>query len=182
MIVATLPAVKRTRQSRSLSRRTYVATTAAAALALTGLLAGCGAGFEATSTKPYAPSDGIMADTGDLRILNMLVVAGASFSSGVVVATIVNNGTEADELTEMTSPNGKVDLTGDGTIEPGAAVAMNAGSELSATISSLTSLPGETITLHLRFRRADPVTINTVVVPATGPYATITPASTPSPT
>ena len=64
-----------------------------------------------------------MANTGDLRILNMLVVAGASFSSGVVVATIVNDGTEADELTEMTSPNGNVDLTGDGTIEPGAAVA-----------------------------------------------------------
>ena len=59
---------------------------------------------------------------------------------------------------------------------------MSAGSELSATISSLTSLPGETITLHLRFRRADPVTINTVVVPATGAYATITPAPTPSPT
>jgi hypothetical protein len=174
--------VKRTRQSRSLSHRTFVASTAAAALALTGLLSACAAGFEATSTKPYAPSDGIMADTGDLRILNMLVVASDSFSSGVVVATIANNGTEADELTEMTSPDGQVDLTGDGTIEPGAAKAMSAGSELSATISSLTSLPGETITLHLRFRRADPVTINTVVVPATGPYATITPAPTPSPT
>ncbi len=117
----------RTRQSRSLSRRTFSAATAAAALALTGLLSGCGAGFEATSTKPYSPSDGIMADTGDLRILNTLVVAGASFSSGVVVATIANDGTEADELTEMTSPDGKVDLTGDGTIEPGAAVQLSAG-------------------------------------------------------
>ena len=174
--------MKRTRQSRTVSPRTFSAATAAAALVLTGLLSGCGAGFEATATKPYAPSDGIMATTGDLHILNMLVVAGASFSSGVVVTTIVNDGTEADELTEMTSPDGQVDLTGDGTIEPGGAVQLSAGTELSATISSLTSLPGETITLHLRFKRADPVTINTVVVPATGPYATVTAAPTPSPT
>ena len=110
------------------------------------------------------------------------MVAGASYSSGTVVATIANDGTEADELTEMTSPDGQVDLTGDGTIEPGGAVQLSAGTELSATISSLTSLPGETITLHLRFKRADPVTINTVVVPASGPYATITPAPTPSAT
>ena len=174
--------MKRTRQSRTVSRRTFSAATAAAALALTGLLSGCGAGFEATSVQPYSPSDGITAVTGDLRILNTLVVAGASYSSGTVVATIANDGTEADELTEMTSPDGQVDLTGDGTIEPGGAVQLSAGTELSATISSLTSLPGETITLHLRFRRADPVTIETIVWPSAGPYASITVAPTASPT
>jgi copper(I)-binding protein len=164
------------------SSRTLTASTAAAVLTAAALLSGCSAGFDATSVKPYAPSDGIMADSGHLRILNTLVVASDSFSSGVVVATIVNDGSKADELTSITSPDGKVDLTGDGTIEPGSAVGLSAGTELSATISSLTSLPGETITLHLRFKRADPVTINTVVVPASGPYATITPAPTPSPT
>ena len=174
--------MERTRQSRTLSRRTFSASTAAAAVTLVGLLSGCGAGFDATSVKAYAPSDGIMADTGHLRILNTLVVASASFSSGVVVATIVNDGTEADELTDITSPDGTVELTGDGTIEPGAAVALSAGSEPSATITSLTSLPGETITLHLRFTRADPVTIRTVVVPASGPYTAITQAPTPTPT
>ena len=174
--------MERTRQSRTLSRRTFSASTAAAAVTLAGLLSGCGAGFDATSVKAYAPSDGIMADSGHLRILNTLVVASDSFSSGVVVATIVNDGSKADELTSITSPDGKVDLTGDGTIEPGAAVHLGAGTELSATLSSLTSLPGETITLHLRFTRADPVTIRTVVVPASGPYTSITPAPTASPT
>ena len=175
-------ASSQTFSSRTLSRRTFSASTAAAVLTLAGLLAGCGAGFDATSVKAYAPSDGIMADSGHLRILNTLVVASASFSSGVVVATIVNDGRKADELTSITSPDGKVDLTGDGTIAPGAAVQLGAGTELSATISSLTSLPGETITLHLRFTRADPVTIHTVVVPASGPYASITAAPTPTPT
>jgi hypothetical protein len=175
-------ASSRTFSSRTPSRLTFSASTAAAVVTLAGLLSGCGAGFDATSVKAYAPSDGIMADTGHLRILNTLVVASDSFSSGVVVATIANDGTKADELTGMTSPDGTVDLTGDGTIDPGAAVSLSAGTELSATISSLTSLPGETITLHLRFSRADPVTIHTVVVPATGPYASITAAPTASPT
>jgi hypothetical protein len=174
--------VERTRQSRTLSRRTFSASTAAAAVTLAGLLSGCGAGFDATSVKAYAPSDGIMADTGHLRILNTLVVASDSFSSGVIVATIANDGAKADELTSITSPDGQVDLTGDGTIEPGAAVGLGAGTELSATITGLTSLPGETITLHLRFTRADPVTIRTVVVPASGPYTSITPAPTAAPT
>ena len=164
-----------------MERRTLSVSTAAAVLTLAGLLSGCGTGFDATSVKAYAPSDGVMADTGHLRILNALVVASASYSSGVIVATIVNDGTKADELTGITSPDGTVDLTGDGTIDPGAAVQLGAGTELSATISSLTSLPGETITLHLRFTRADPVTIHTVVVPSTGPYASITAAPTPSP-
>jgi hypothetical protein len=182
LIVATLPAVERTRQSRTLSRRTYSASTAAAVFSLAALLSGCGAGFDATSVKAYAPSDGIMADTGHLRILNTLVVASDSYSSGVIIATIANDGAKADELTGITSPDGTVDLTGDGTIDAGAAVGLGAGTELSATMSSLTSLPGETITLHLRFTRADPVTIRTVVVPATGPYASITAAPTATPT
>ena len=175
-------ASSQTFRSRTPSRRTLAASTAVAALALAGLLSGCGAGFDATSVKAYAPSDGIMADSGHLRILTTLVVASDSFSSGVVVATIVNDGTQADELTSITSPDGKVDLTGDGTIAPGAAVQLGAGTELSATLSSLTSLPGETIILHLRFTRADPVTIHTVVVPASGAYASITAAPTPTPT
>jgi hypothetical protein len=164
------------------SSRTLTASTAAAVLTAAALLSGCSAGFDATSVKPYAPSDGIMADTGHLRIINTLVVAGSSFSSGVIIASIANRGSKADELIGITSPDGTVDLTGDGTVQPGTAVHLGAGTDPSATLSSLTSLPGETITLHLRFRRSDPVTIRTVVVPASGPYASITPAPTASPT
>jgi hypothetical protein len=159
-------------------RLTLTASTAAAVLATAGLLSGCGAGFDATAVKPYAPSDGVLAQTGDLRILNVLVVASASYSSGVISATIVDDGTRADRLTGITSPDGTVDFTGDGTIKPGAALRLGAGTDPSATITSLTSLPGETITLHLRFSQADPVTVRTVVVQATGPYATITSAPT----
>ena len=35
---------------------------------------GCAAGLNAQTLKPYAPADGVMANSGDIRILNALVV------------------------------------------------------------------------------------------------------------
>lgn len=150
------------------------ALTAVLAVLSAVLLAGCAAGFGATSIKPYAPSDGILANSGNLRILNILVVS--TGPSGVVSASIVNRGRASDALTGLTTPDGTVDLTGAGRLRPKGALRLGADTGTSATISGLTKLPGEAITLRLTFQRADPVTIRTVVVPATGNYASITPA------
>lgn len=160
------------------TRRTRVLAATAAALA-TAVLAGCSAGFNATAIKPYAPSDGVLANTGDLRVLNLLVVS--TGPSGVVSTTIVNRGDHPDELTDVTSPDGTVDFTGDGTIAPKSAIRLGADTTAAATISGLTKLPGEVITVTLTFRRADPLTVRTVVVAASGAYASITPAPTASP-
>ena len=149
-----------------------------AAVAAAALLAGCSAGFDATSTKPYAPSDGILANSGDLRVQNALVVASDAVSSGVVIMTIANRGDRDDELTGISSPDGTVDFTGDGELPAGAAIRLGADTDPSATISELTALPGETITLNLTFARAEPLRIHTVVVPADGDYASITPGPT----
>ena len=160
--------MERTRRIRAL--------TAATAVLSAALLAGCASGFDATSIKPYAPSDGILADSGDLRVLNILVVS--TGANGVVIGSIANRGTSKDALTGLTSPDGTVDLTGTGKVGAKNAIRLGADTATSATISSLTKLPGETITLKLTFQRADPVTIRTVVVPASGDYASITPAPT----
>jgi copper(I)-binding protein len=160
------------------TRRVRVLSIAAAATAAVSLLSGCAAGFGATSVKPYAPSDGVMANTGQLRVLNALVVASPEVTNGVVSTVIVNRGDHADKLTGLTSPDGSVDLTGDGTLEPGTSLRLEADTNPSATISGLTALPGETITLKLTFAEADPLTIKTVVIPATGDYASITPGPT----
>jgi hypothetical protein len=152
------------------------ALAAATAVLSAVLLTGCAAGFGATSIKPYAPSDGVLANSGDLRILNMLVVS--TGATGVVSGTIVNRGTTKDALTGMTSPDGTVDLTGSGKIGPKSAIRLGADTGTSATLSELTKLPGEVITLKLTFQRADPLTIRTVVVPASGSYSSITPAPT----
>ena len=160
--------MERTRPNRVLAAATAVLSAA--------LLTGCASGFDATSVKPYAPSDGILANSGDLRILNILVVS--TGANGVVSASIANRGTSKDALTDMTSPDGTVDLTGNGKVPPKSSIPLGADTATSATISGLTKLPGETITLKLTFQRADPVTIRTVIVPASGDYASITPAPT----
>jgi copper(I)-binding protein len=173
--VGTLPAVKRSHRALGV-----------AALAAAAVLTGCmpGPGFNATSIKPYAPSDGVRADSGDLRIANALVVADNTATRGLLSTTIVNRGTKPDELTDVTSPDADVSFTGDGTLAPGSAVRLGVPtdtSDPSATFSGLTKLAGETITVKLTFRRADPVTLHTFVVTADGPYASITPSPTASP-
>lgn len=135
-------------------------------------------GFEATAGEPYAPADGILANSGDLRVQNALVVASDGISTGVISTSIANRGDRDDELTGLTSPDGTVDLTGDGTLPVGSAVRLGSDTDLSATISGLTALPGETITLRFTFARAEPLRIRTVVVAADGPYASITPGPT----
>ncbi len=158
---------------------TRAPAAAAAALAV-GLLSGCGSGFDATSIEPYAPSDGILADSGDIRVLNALVVSGSAGTTGVVSASIANRGGTRDRLTDVTTPDGTVDFTGDATLRPGSVIRLSNDTTASATISGLTKLAGETITLRLEFRRADPVTLRTVVVAADGDYASITAAPTPA--
>lgn len=163
-------------------------TPALLAATTVALLTGCAAGQGAQSIKPYAPADGVVANSGDIRVLNALVVAGEGSTDGVVSLTIVNRGDRDDQLTGLTSKDGTVDLTGSGALAPGSAVRFGAGTDPAATISGLTSAPGREITLQLSFARTEPITLRTVVVPATGAYAELTPGpatpaeDTPSPT
>jgi hypothetical protein len=146
----------------------------------TVLLAGCSAGFNATAVQPYAASDGVEANSGDVRVINALVVASPTITSGVISATIVNRGTHEDTLTGITSPDGKVSFSGPATLTRGVTTRLGGDTDPSATITGLTRLSGESITLHLTFRRAHPLTLRTVVIAATGPYASVTPSSSPT--
>ena len=151
-------------------------------LALTPLVfaTGCAAGMNAQTLKPYAPADGVVANSGSIRVLNALVVEDST-ATGVVSLTIVNRGNRDDSLTDLTSPEGSVDLTGTRDLAAGAAVRFGATTEPSATISSLIKPPGASITLRLAFRHTLPITLHTVIVPAAGIYADITPGpETPS--
>ena len=153
--------------------------TAAAALSLA---AGCSSGFDATSTQAYAPSDGILADSGDLRVLNALVVSDDAGRAGVVSMTVVNRGERDDRLLGVTSPDATVSLDGPVELPAGQAVPFEGSGEASAVVSGMTTLPGSTIELRLEFARTEPVTLRTVVVQATGDYADVTPPPSLPPT
>lgn len=154
--------------------------------ALVALLSGCGSGFDATSTKPYSPSDGIRADSGDIRVLNALVVASETGSDGTVSATVVNQGNRVDRLTGITSPDGTVELSGTGALPAGGSITLGPAGDTTASLRDLASSAGQTVTLELAFARTDTVRLTTVIVAATGDYAELAPspaasASTPSP-
>ena len=126
-----------------MSRIRPVLTPVLVALSLLMVTTGCAAGLNAQTLKPYAPADGVMANSGDIRILNALVVvADDSSGTGVVSLTIVNRGKRDDSLTDLTSPDGTVDLTGRRDLPAGKAVRFGATTEPSATISDLTKQPG----------------------------------------
>jgi len=159
-----------------------------AALTALVLVGGCSAGYDAQTIKPYAPSDGVLANSGSLRVLNALVISQDGSGRGLLSMTIVNRGRRDDRLTDITSPVGRVDLTGNRDLPAGGAVGLGAGTDPAATIEALARVPGQAVTLHLTFARAEPLTVRTVVVSPTGPYASLTPgpqtpeADTASPT
>ena len=176
-MVATLCAVIRTRLVKRTARRV---PAVAGALLAGAVLTGCASGFGATSAQPYAPADGIQAESGDLRALNVLVVAEEETTAGVLVMTVANDGTRDDRLTGVETSGGSVTPSGPVDLPAGSAVSFSNDTEATATVTGLTAGTGETIEVTLSFARATPLTLRTVVVPATGDYEGITP-SLPSP-
>jgi hypothetical protein len=163
------------------SRRFPTLSALAAAVTAAALVGGCSAGFDATSIKPYAPADGVMASSGDLQVLNALVVAADGADEGLVSMVVVNRGSQDDRVTDITTPSGSVAVSGDDELLAGGSLAFGA-TGTTATVSGLDRSPGQQITLKVAFARAEPVTLRTVVVQATDEYASLTPSPSPTPT
>lgn len=172
----TLCAVQPTRFSPRVARSSGLFVAAALTL-----LTGCGAGFDATSRQDYAPSDGMVANSGNLRVLNALVVAPEAGGTGTVSMGVANRGDRADRLTGITSPDGTAMLSGSGEIPAGGAITLGSGTDTSATIPGLSKLPGEAITLEISFEQAQPVRVRTLVYAAAGDYADVIPPATSPP-
>jgi hypothetical protein len=60
-------------------------------------LSGCAAGLNAETQKPYAPTDGNQADSGDVKVRNLLVVDRGD-GVGEIIGTVINSGSEVDSL------------------------------------------------------------------------------------
>jgi hypothetical protein len=150
-------------------------------VAVAALTSACAAGFDSTTSKAYAPSDGLRGVSGSMEVLNALVVAPEDGDTGVISMTVVNRGDETERITGLTTDSGTVELTGSDEIGPGEAVRFGAATDPAATVSGLRAVPGEAIRLTLSFAEVDPISLRTVVVPATGTYVSLTPPAEPTP-
>ncbi|TCC64605.1 hypothetical protein E0H73_09510 [Kribbella pittospori] len=78
-------------------RRTALAGAAAT---LSIALAACGANFNAQTAKPYQAAEGTNADSGSIKVRNMLVLATAD-GKGELHSAIINDGSTDDTLVKI---------------------------------------------------------------------------------
>ncbi|MFF0338154.1 hypothetical protein [Kribbella sp. NPDC004875] len=92
--------------SSRFARRTALAGAAAT---LSIALAACSASFNAPTLQPYQAAEGTNADSGQIKVRNMLVLADAD-GKGELHSVIVNDGDVADTLVGITqAPPGTQD-------------------------------------------------------------------------
>ncbi len=81
------------------------------------LLGGCSFTSRDVTLEPYAPSDGLQAELGDVLVRNVLVVSEGDGAPGVLSGAVVNRGDqEATVLVEVSGLLTEVDVAAGGTV------------------------------------------------------------------
>jgi hypothetical protein len=91
-------------------RKVAKASVATLSISALLLLSGCGAGPDAQTRLSSQLTDGIEANIGDLRLVNVLLVAQPD-GSAVLVGTVVNNGMKSDRIGAITANSVDATLT-----------------------------------------------------------------------
>ena len=149
---------------------------AAAVLLAAPALSSCGVSFGAQTDQVYNPSVGVDDRSGEVDVLNALIVSGTN-GSGTVVATLVNNDQQTDDTLKSVSGAGKdagmtVKPGGDTTIPAGGL--LNMATQSAVTIRGQRVVPGNFVTITFSFDRAQSATLEVPVVSHSNPvYASV---------
>lgn len=144
---------------------------AAAVLLAAPALSSCGVSFGAQTDQVYNPSVGVDDRSGQVDVLNALIVSGTD-GSGTVVATLVNNDQQTDDTLKGVSGAGK---DAGMTVKPGGDTSIPAGGLLNlatkgaVTIRGQRVVPGNFVTITFSFDRAQSVTLDVPVVSHSNP-------------
>jgi hypothetical protein len=144
---------------------------AAALLLAVPALSACGVSFGAQTDQVYNPSVGTDDRSGQVDVLNALIVSGSN-GSGTVVATLVNNDQQHDDTLKSVAGAGRDSSL---TVQPGGDTTIPAGGLLNlATQGSITArgkriVPGNVVEITFSFDRAEAITIGVPVVSASNP-------------
>lgn len=143
-------------------------------------LSGCAAGTDSVTIKPYAPTDGNQAQSGTIKVRNVLIVEQAD-GTGELLATFVNSGLENDAVTSIVVNNAPVVLSASPlTLEPNKAVIFGGESaNASGRIAAVGAKAGQLVPVTISFEKAAPVSMTILIRQATLEF---TPTTTPTPT
>lgn len=157
------------------------------ALLAAGGLSGCATGVDAQTTTYYNAPAGTDVRTGDVKGLNMLVVADGS-GTGTLVAALVNTLEEEDQLVAATAtdPDTGTELTVTGLETPvplpqdELVQLIDDTAEAPIGISGETVEAGQVLQINLQFLRGGAVAAEVPVMARAGDYAEV-PAPAPEP-
>ena len=145
-------------------RKTIVITSA---LVFSLLLSGCGAGLNAATTKITRVTDGneitIRENGSEIRVVNLTIVD-TQDGAAVVVATIINQGTESDQLLGFSVQGVPATLTGETALLPNKPLFFE-GEQANAKAVFLNAKPkpGTHVTVSLGFAKAGFVSAEVIV-------------------
>jgi copper(I)-binding protein len=168
------------------SSRTARTVLVALTLLLTGAVSACSTGFGAQTTTMYTAPAGADVRTGDIKGLNMLVVADEG--SGTLVAALVNPTEDDDELVGVTATDldsdAEISVTGlDTPVElPAGELVQVAAEDDEVTpigLSGDSVQPGQVLQLSLQFSRAGAISAEIPVVTREGAYTSVPTPPTP---
>jgi hypothetical protein len=145
-------------------RKTIVITSA---LAFSLLLTGCGAGLNAATTKISRVTDGneitIRENGSEIRVVNLTLVD-TQDGAAVVVATIINQGAESDQLLGFSVQGVEATLTGETMLLPNKPLFFEGEqANAKAVFSGANAKPGTHVTVSLGFAKAGFVTAEVII-------------------
>ncbi|GAB3406855.1 copper chaperone PCu(A)C [Flindersiella endophytica] len=154
------------------------ATVCAAALALAAVT-GCAATYGAETQVPYTAADGVYANTGGIKLRNLVIVSDTA-GRGTLVGTVFNQGGSADALTGIQVSGGGRASLGSAPISLPAhtgSVVLGAdstvGKALPVTVEGKQVSAGKTVRLTFTFQKAAAVPVTVFVVARDGAYSTV---------
>jgi hypothetical protein len=142
-----------------------------ATIAIAATVTGCGSGQMAQTRLIKQVTDGVEAQTDEIRLRNVKVIK-TSTGSGVLIGTLVNWSDTSDQITSVTINNQPAIYTAKSSEllrnKPITFVGEIANAD--AYIQTLDKEPGYRIPVTFTFASAAPVTLDTLIVNGDGIY------------
>jgi len=142
-----------------------------ALLLITTALAGCGSSQSAVTRNIKQVTDGVDAQSGEIKLRNLLIVK-TDKSEGVLVATVVNTADEADAIVGIALGGAMATVAAKSSelVKNKPIIFVGDSANADAYISGFNKSAGERIGVTFTFTKAAPITVDALVVNGEGIY------------
>ena len=143
----------------------------AAVLIISTVVTGCGSGQNAVTRNFKQVTDGVEAQSGEIRLRNVLIVKTAT-NDAVLVGTLVSWSDEPDVITGISINNIPATLSAGSfeLVKNKPVIFAGDSANADAYIPGLSKVAGERIPVTFTFATAAPITVDALVVNSEGVY------------